>query len=244
MGALCPRTICPRTVFSFRALPVASAETQRGDDSFHGEKRVSIKTNKKRKAKMNSKVNGVTKGKINIGDAIKGACEILKKNFVLLCITTIITSVISSFTGTLLLGPMMMGMFVVCDNLVLSKTPKAEIGDLFKGFSFIVPGIILDILGDCGILICGVGTVITLPIATWAMMRVVDTGMSVGDALKDSITFILKEKNYSFILVFLLAGVLASLGAILCFVGIIVTLPLLFLIPACAYRQVYPAGNK
>lgn len=185
----------------------------------------------------------VRKNVINIGAAIKQGFEILKQNFVLLLVTTVITDLISGFTGTLLLGPMMMGMFYICDKLILGKMPKAEIGDLFTGFSFIVPGIILDILGDVGALVCGVGLVITLPIATWAMMRIVDTKMSLGDALKDAIRFIFTEKNYNFLLLNFIACVLAILGIVLCGIGLFVTLPLFFLIPACAYRQVYPQDN-
>lgn len=192
---------------------------------------------------MSGEVQVVQMGEINVGAAIKQGVEVLKQNFVLLLVTTSITVLISGFTGTFLLGPMMMGMFYICDKLVLGGTPKAEIGDLFAGFSFIVPGIVLDVLGDSGALICGVGVVITLPVATWAMMRIVDTKMSLGDALKDAVRFIFTEKNYSFVLLHFVAGVLASLGVILCGVGLFATLPLFFVIPACAYRQIYPQGK-
>lgn len=185
----------------------------------------------------------VRKNAINIGDAIKQGFEILKQNFVLLLVTAAITVLVSGFTGTLLLGPMMMGMFYICDKLILGGSPKPEIGDLFAGFSFIVPGIVLDIIGDVGALVCGVGILITLPVASWAMMRIVDTKMSLGDALKDAIRFVFTEKNYSFILLHFVAGLLASIGALLCGIGVFATLPLFFVIPACAYRQVYPLGK-
>lgn len=192
---------------------------------------------------MSEECATVVKGNINIGDAVKSSFQILKANLVLLIVTTVLTAVISGFTCGVLLGPMMMGMFVICDKLVLSQTPKAEIGDLFKGFSFIIPGIVLEIVGGCGSLICGIGELITLPIAVWAMMRIVDTGMSLGDAVKDAFQFVFKEKNFSLILVYLLASILSCLGAVLCGIGIFLTLPLLFLIPACAYRQVYPQSK-
>lgn len=193
--------------------------------------------------KMNAEVDSASKGSINIAQCIKDSFQILKNNPVLLISTSIIASLISGFTGSLLLGPMMMGMFVICDGLISNTNAKPEIGDLFKGFSYLVPGIILDIIGDSGLLICGFGIVITLPIATWAMMRIVDTGMSVGDALKDSIDFIFKKGNYTVILASLLASLLSCVGLILCCVGVVATVPLFYIILACAYRQAYPVSK-
>lgn len=189
------------------------------------------------------KVNSVATGRIKIAQCIKDSCLILKDNPVLLIVTSLIAAVISSASFTWLLGPMMMGMFMICDGLISGKKPKPEIGDLFKGFSFLIPGILLDILGHCGAILCGVGVLVTLPVAIWAMMRVVDTRMSVGDALKDSIDYIFKQENYSVIFVILVAYVLAIVGIILCCVGVIATVPLLYVIPTCAYRQVYKTGK-
>lgn len=177
--------------------------------------------------------------KIDMGAAIKQSFDLLKANAVLLIVTSVLTCLVSSATGSLLLGPMMMGMFIICDQLILGDAAKPGVGDVFKGLSFFLPGLVLDIVGDAGLIVCGIGTIVTMPLATWAMMRVADTGMGVGDALKDAWDFIFTKKQFMFIVVVLVAGILASLGTILCGIGVFVTLPLVFLVPACVYRQVY-----
>jgi len=177
--------------------------------------------------------------KIDLGAAIKQSFGLLKDNAPLLIVSTLLTSFLSSATGTLLLGPMMIGMFMVCDRLILNQGEKPTFGDVFKGLSFFLPGLLLDVVGDSGVLVCGIGTFVTMPISFWAMMRVADTGMGVGAALKDGVDFIFKKKQFMFIVVWFVACLLALLGIVLCFVGVIVTMPLMFLIPACVYRQVY-----
>ncbi len=177
--------------------------------------------------------------KIDLVAAVKQAAGLLKANFVMLTVGGVLTVVLSVFTGTLLFGPMMMGMLIVSDRLILGTGEKPGVGDVVKGFSFFIPGLILDIVGTAGILVCGVGTFVTIPLSTWAMMRVADTGMGVGDALKEAVDFIFTKKQYMFIIVMIVASFLAILGIALFGIGLYLTLPFAFLIPACVYRQIY-----
>lgn len=177
--------------------------------------------------------------KIDLVAAVKQSIALFKANFVLLTVGGVLVAVLSGCTSLFLLGPMMMGMFIVSDRLILGTGEKPSVSDVFKGLSFFVPGLVLDIMGNAGILICGVGTFVTIPLSTWAMMRVADTGMGVGEALNDAVDFIFKKKQYMFIAVMIVSSFLATLGIVLCGVGLFLTLPFYFLVPACVYRQIY-----
>lgn len=177
--------------------------------------------------------------KIDLVAAVKQSAALFKANFVLLIVGGVLTVVLSGVSGSVLFGPMMMGMLIVSDRLILGTGAKPSVGDVFKGLSFFIPGLILDIVCCSGILVCSVGMLVTAPLATWAMMRVADTGMGVVDALKDAVDFIFNKKQYMFIVVMIVAIFLAFLGAVLYGVGLFLTLPFLFLVPACVYRQIY-----
>lgn len=178
--------------------------------------------------------------KLDFGKAIKDSVAILKENPVLLIVVGLISTFVSGAAFGLLSGPMFMGMFAICDRLVTGDAQKPQIGDVFQGFSFFVPGLVLSLFSGVGAFACGLGVLVTGPIAAIAMMRVLEKGDSIGDAIKFGFDLIFKRKQFMLIVLFLVAGVLAQLGLVLCFVGIYLTLPLAFLVPVCAYRQLFP----
>ena len=179
--------------------------------------------------------------KIEIGKAVSGAFAIFKKNAVLLIVTMLICSLVSSVTAEICLGGMLIGYFAICLRLIDNDAKKPEIGDIFKGFSFILPGLVFSIVGELGWLVCGIGLLVTLPVSFWAMMLVAEKPeMSMGDALKESFDLIFKKKMWGLVLLGLVVEIIATLGFVLCIVGCLATVPLAFLILVCAYRQVYP----
>lgn len=177
--------------------------------------------------------------KLDFGKALSDAFGLLKGNLCLLIVSTLIATLLSSFCF-LLFGAMVMGMFIICDRLVTGGETKPEIGDLFKGFSFFVPGLVLALFGCLGMIACYVGIFITMPVAILGMLRIIDKGVTIGEAIKFGFDMIFKQKQWMFILLLIVAGILSGLGAILCGVGVLLTAPLYYLILACGYRQLCP----
>lgn len=180
-----------------------------------------------------------TCAKLDFGKALSDAFGLLKGNLCLLIVTGLLSVLVSSFCF-LLGGAMMMGMFFICDRLVTGEATKPQIGDLFKGFSFFVPGLVLQLFGCLGVIACYIGIFITMPVAVIGMLRIIDKGVTIGEAIKFGFDLIFKQKQWMFILLLIVAGILSSLGIILCGVGMFVTLPLYYLILACGYRQLCP----
>ena len=65
--------------------------------------------------------------KIDLVAAVKQAAGLLKANFVMLTVGGVLTAVLSGSTSLLLLGPMMMGMFIVSDRLILGTGEKPSV---------------------------------------------------------------------------------------------------------------------
>lgn len=178
--------------------------------------------------------------KLNNSKAFSDAFRLLKENAVLLIVSGILGVIVSALCFGILVFPMMMGMFAICNRLAAGDATKPVIGDLFKGFSFFIPGLVLFILAISGLLICGIGIIVTVPVALLGMLRVVDKDASIGEAIKFGFDVIFKQKQWMFIVLAIVAGVLGQLGCVICCVGYFVTLPLYFAAIACGYRQLCP----
>lgn len=183
---------------------------------------------------VNSNVN------LDVTKAVRDAFGLLKDNLVLLIVSSLIASILSCACLGLLVGPMMMGMFLICDRLVSGDAAKPTIGDLFKGFSFFVPGLVLALFAGLGSVACGVGALVTMPVAMLGMFRVIDKGVSLGEAISFGFSAIFKQKQWMFIVLMIVASILAQLGVFLCVIGVFVTMPLYYLVLACGYRQIFP----
>jgi len=178
--------------------------------------------------------------RLDVTKAVRDSFEIFKSNAVLLIVATAIATVASSLCLGIIIGPMMIGVFMICDRLVCHDAAKPAIGDLFKGFSYFIPGFVLAVFSMLGLILCGFGVLITLPIGVLAMFRIVDKGVSLGEALSFGFDAIFKKKQWQFIVLLFVAGFVSQIGAVICGLGILLTMPFYYLIFACGYRQMYP----
>lgn len=194
------------------------------------------KTKKKDIFKMSEETTSLN---LDFGKAFGDSFGLLKDNLCLLIVSGLISMLLSTFCF-LLIGAMMMGMFFICDRLVAGDETKPQIGDMFKGFSFFVPGLVLTIFGVLGCVACYIGVFITMPVALLGMLRILDKGVTIGEAVKFGFDMIFKRKQWMFVLLVFVAGILSSLGFVLCGVGVFLTLPLYYLAIACGYRQLCP----
>lgn len=122
--------------------------------------------------------------------------------------------------------------------LVIADGRKAAIGDFFK-FRNVGQGIILSLLVGVasGLLsFTGVGALAVSFFAVFAMYFVVDRGLSAIDAIKASVDLAMKNAGQTILLV-LLVAVAAGVGAAVCGIGALVTVPLGYLAVTYLYRR-------
>ena len=182
--------------------------------------------------------------KIDIGKVFSDAFDIFKQNAVLLIVTMLIAQLVGSATFSICTGGLTIAFFAICLRLIDGDANKPEIGDIFKGFAFTLPGLVFSIVGGLGAMVCCIGALITMPVCCWAMMRFADNpSLTMGDTLKEMFNLIFKEKMWILVLLQIIVGIVSSLGFIICYVGLIVTVPFACLMLACAYRQVYPKAE-
>lgn len=178
--------------------------------------------------------------KLNISKAVTDSLDLYKENIVLLIVSGVLASLVSSCSFGLLSGAMFIGMFMMSDRLITRDETKPVFGDLFKGLSHFIPGLVLVIFGALGVIVCGIGIFITMPVALLGMLRVADKGVSIGEAISFGFDVIFKQKQWMFIVLMVVAGILSSLGSVLCGVGVLATFPLYYLVLANGYRQLCP----
>lgn len=154
----------------------------------------------------------------------------LKKNFVTHIASSLLIGVVGGVSAGLLTGPMMVGYMRMIK--IEDEGGKPEITDVFKGFDDFVPALLAvlltSIIVSIGFMFCVIpGLLIMALIPTSAYL------VAVGE--KDGINAIkrafaaLKDNLMSTFFCTLVLGIVGSLGAILCGVGIFLTLPITFI---------------
>lgn len=182
---------------------------------------------------------------VDFGKAFNEALELFKQNFLLMLLVVVVGAVTTSMSCGILGGAMLIGQAGIALRLVDKDETKPQIGDLFsaKMVSFIVPGLIaLIVAGALSALTCGIGGLLMFPVANIAFFYIADKGdTSAFGAFSEVCGKVLKTQGgIAFLMVTLLAMIIAGLGGVVCGLGILVTAPLSTLILASLYRQVYP----
>ena len=73
---------------------------------------------------------------VDLGDWIKDGFDLYKNNFGILVLASLIAIILSGATFGILAGPMCAGMILITLKLHDNADEKAELGDLFRGFTF------------------------------------------------------------------------------------------------------------
>ncbi|MFC8797447.1 hypothetical protein ACFT2C_06920 [Promicromonospora sp. NPDC057138] len=116
---------------------------------------------------------------------------------------------------------------------------KATWGTLFKVNSYgmiILAALLLLAAGFVGLLLCGVGLIALAIFAPFTYHNVVDRGLNAWEAFTSSFRLVGQNFGAVFLLELALLGI-NILGAILCGLGLFVTLPLSLLALAFAFRR-------
>ncbi|HYN74929.1 MAG TPA: hypothetical protein VEV13_01900 [Candidatus Limnocylindria bacterium] len=116
---------------------------------------------------------------------------------------------------------------------------KLEVGDMFKFDNFatvFVAALIVGALTFVGFFFCFVGAFVVWFFTSFYMFFLIDKGLGAWDSVKASFDFV-KDNLGQVALLVLLAAIVYSIGAALCFVGLIVAAPVAFLALTYGYRK-------
>ena len=189
---------------------------------------------------------------VDFGGWIQKAFDLYKANFVTLLLSGLIASLLSGLTFGVLAGPMYVGLFMVTLGLLDRKTPAPQPGDVFKGFSLFLPSFLLVLIVGAvsfvsSIVLPFIGSLVGLVLMTFVMfcLPMLADGQSnnIGQLLTRSFEMV-KSNFWPLLALTLVAGIIAGVGAILCGIGVIVTMPMYPCIMSVAYRAYVPAGTS
>ena len=192
------------------------------------------------------------KTEVKFGEWIQKGFDLYTKgNMGLLILVALVGVLLSAVTMGILSGPMMAGTALI--TLRLARGQQAELNDLFKGFQFflqsfllyLVWGIILFVLTlVLGMIPC-LGSILSILVAygiqtavMFALFLIVDQGMEFWPATMRAFE-VMKSNIWPFLGFGVVATIIGSLGAILCGIGVILTLPAAMCIFTVAYLDVF-----
>ena len=191
----------------------------------------------------------------DVGSTFKRGLDVYKKNFVPLLLATVLAIVIGGVSCGICAAPLFCGVFAMILAAMRSEGTKLKAGDVFNGFQKFLPAfvscIVLGIINSiaCTILliipIVGwiayivVACAIAPAVVAWSQLLVIDQDASIGDAITVPLKLIGDKRFWSIILVAFVAGLIGGLGAIVCGIGLFVTIPFAYCMIAAAYEQAY-----
>jgi uncharacterized membrane protein len=181
---------------------------------------------------------------IDTGACISAGWEAFKKNAVNHIIAVVLLSAISSVGMGLLTGPLWVGYMRMI--LAESEGRTTSPTDIFKGFEDFVPALIASLLSSIivsvGVMFCVVPGLLLAPLVTYSLYLVAAGEKDGIAALKRSFEMLQANLLPGFLCSFAL-GLVAVLGVLGCFVGVLVTMPVAFIGSVHMARQAAGDGG-
>jgi uncharacterized membrane protein len=189
---------------------------------------------------------------VKIGKWIEEGFILYKNNFGILVLASIIAVVISTVTIFLLFGPMMAGLIVITLQLLRKEEPKPTAGRIFSGFDYFLNSFLFMLVWGLAIM-AGSAILAFLPFGRllslffiysaqaflmFGLYLVVDKQMNFWPASQASIE-IVKTNFWPFLGLSAIAGIIGSIGGILIFFGIVLTISIPVCIFAAAYQEIF-----
>ncbi|HNX35144.1 MAG TPA: hypothetical protein PKM57_10985 [Kiritimatiellia bacterium] len=189
--------------------------------------------------------------RIDIGAELGKGWRLFQPNMGLLIVAGVIATVVSIITCGLLGGPLMAGMLLVVRRLIQNDPVKPQPGDVFKGLDYFVQSLILVVLCMAVTFLLAMipvigqlAGVVVSAVLMWGLVFVTYQKLSAIDALKQIFEY-LKTGEFTLPLVFgIIAGIISSLGAVACLVGLVFTLPLGYCMMACCYETLFGSAPE
>lgn len=169
---------------------------------------------------------------------ITAGWNLVQPDLVAWIVGALLMLVLSSVVPVVLQGAMIIGLHIMAIKKIQGKTP--EFADVFKGFNFFVPALVASLLISVGVffgmILCIVPGLVVGAATMFSYLFIVDRGMDFMPALQASHD-VVKNDYMGFTLFFLGLAVLQIVGALLCFVGLLVTLPIMYCAITVAYKE-------
>ncbi|MBM4280128.1 MAG: hypothetical protein FJ137_05030 [Deltaproteobacteria bacterium] len=164
---------------------------------------------------------------IDTGACLSAGWEGFKKNPVNHIVAVLLVGAVSSVGMGLLTGPMMVGYMRMMMREAEGQTTSA--GDVFKGFEDFVPGLIVGLLGSiivsAGYAFCFIPGLLLAPLMPYALY-IVAAGEKDGVAALKRAFDMLQAHLVPGAICWFVLSLVAVLGLVGCFVGLLVTAPI------------------
>jgi hypothetical protein len=203
------------------------------------------------------------KVEVKFGEWIEKGFNLYKENIATLILATVVALLLSAVTLGILAGPMLAGILFITLGLFDKTEPKPEAGSLFKGFDYflnsflfvvvwgvaiMVASFILNVVPCIGLLASMFVSYSAMALLMFGLFLIVDKRMEFWPASMESIE-IVKTNFWPFLGLSVVTGIIGSIGAIACGIGVVVTAPIQACILTVAYREIFdqagePAGNE
>ena len=193
--------------------------------------------------------NSVT---VDFGGWINKGFTMYKENAVALIVAGLIAGLLIGVTFGILAGPMIAGLTLM--TIRIYDGEKVEIGDVFQGFQFFLPSflfilvwgfiillaaLLLEMIPILGILAGNIPGLVFGTLLIFAMPMIVDKKMDFWAASMASIDKV-KPLFWPLLGLYVVGQLIGSAGLILCFIGVILTMPISYCIFTAAYRNFFP----
>jgi uncharacterized membrane protein len=181
----------------------------------------------------------------DISKCVSAGFSGLKNNPVTHIVSALLVIFISGVGFGLLTGPMMVGYMKMIK--IEDEGGKPEIADVFKGFDDFVPALLAVLVGS---IIVAIGYMLCILPGMLLMAIVPTAAYLVANGEKDGIQALkrawesVKGNLLGAFFCMLILGIIGNLGMILCFIGIIVTLPIAFIGSYHMAKQLTDGGNS
>lgn len=159
----------------------------------------------------------------SIGDCLSTGVNFLKKNPLYAIVGFLVAAIVGAIPFGLLIGPMMAGYLSGVKKEL--EGGKAEIGDVFQGFSMLVPGLIVGIIGGIivmiGFILLVIPGLILMPIP-FIGLCLVATGEKDGVAALKRAFALYKSALVPTLITFIVLGIINAVANIIPLGGLVV----------------------
>jgi len=179
------------------------------------------------------------------GRWISAGWDLIKGDWMAFVLMTLVFLVLINCVPIVLQGTLTAGFHIACIRKLMSV--KTEVGDLFKAFNrfgaTLLAFLVISVFTFLASLLCLIPGLIVAAMYQFTYLFIVDKKMDFWPAMQASHELV--KKDYFGFTLFLLALILINIGgALLCFVGLLITMPLLYAAITVAYRDLVGFENK
>jgi hypothetical protein len=176
---------------------------------------------------------------LTMGKWVGEAWNVVTNDLGMFAVMALVYTACNSVVPIILHGPLASGFYIACIRKLRRGGP-IDIGDLFKGFNFFVPALVVALLTSVfvffGILLCIIPGIIAAAVYMFPYHFVVDKRMDFWPAMQASHA-VVKNNYFGFVMFLILLGCVNLLGAMALLIGLLVTIPMTFVAITAAYRD-------